>query len=61
MLKYIRENGPFLGVVGFSVGASMAFSLISLAERADETLLSKLGVKEDVSLFKCPNHTLFLV
>jgi hypothetical protein len=33
ILGVIRTAGPFIGIVGFSTGATTAYILVSLAER----------------------------
>jgi hypothetical protein len=33
MLEVIRTTGPFIGIVGFSASAAIAYTLVSLAER----------------------------
>jgi hypothetical protein len=35
ILEVIRTAGPFIGIVGFSAGATTAHTLVSLAERRD--------------------------
>ena len=33
MLEVIRTEGPFIGIVGFSAGVTIAHTLVSLVER----------------------------
>lgn len=54
MLRYIEEHGPFIGVIGFSAGGSMAFTLASLAERTcPAKVMEDLQITNMVSIKTC--------
>jgi hypothetical protein len=49
MLEVIRIAGPFIGIVGFSAGATTAHTLVSLAERrASPELMQNLQIDPNV-------------
>ncbi|KAH8653987.1 serine hydrolase FSH [Tricladium varicosporioides] len=49
MLEVIRTAGPFIGIVGFSAGATTAHTLVSLAEhRASPELMQDLQIDSDL-------------
>jgi len=49
MLEVIRTAGPFIGIVGFSAGATTAHTLVSLAERrASFELMQTLQIDSNV-------------
>jgi len=49
MLEVIRTAGPFIGIVGFSAGATTAHTLVSLAERrASFELMRTLQIDSNV-------------
>lgn len=48
ILGIMQDQGPFDGVVGFSVGASLALVLVSLTERApDAELMASFGIDDE--------------
>jgi hypothetical protein len=52
MLEMIRTTGPFVGIVGFSAGATVAHTLVSLAERrASPELMQKFQIDPTVCSF----------
>jgi len=52
LLRILRDDGPFEGVIGFSSGATVAMILLSLAERgASPEVMETLKLDADVS---CP-------
>jgi hypothetical protein len=52
MLEVIRTAGPFIGIVGFSAGATTAHTLVSLAERrASPELMQTLQIDSSVCSF----------
>ena len=52
MLNVIQMAGPFIGIVGFSAGATTAHTLVSLAERrASPELLQTLQIDSNVCNF----------
>jgi hypothetical protein len=53
MLEIIRTAGPFIGIVGFSAGATTAHTLVSLAERrASSELMQTLQIDSNVRCFQ---------
>ncbi|KAH8792230.1 dihydrofolate reductase, partial [Hyaloscypha sp. PMI_1271] len=55
MLEVIRTAGPFIGIVGFSAGATTAHTLVSLAERrASAELMQNFQI--DSNLLPPPFH-----
>jgi Serine hydrolase (FSH1) len=52
MLEVIRTAGPFIGIVGFSAGATTAHTLVSLAERrASPELMQNFQIDSNVCSF----------
>jgi Serine hydrolase (FSH1) len=52
MLEVIRTAGPFIGIVGFSAGATTAHTLVSLAERrASPELMQNFQIDSKVCSF----------
>ncbi|KAL5323680.1 hypothetical protein ACEPPN_008220 [Leptodophora sp. 'Broadleaf-Isolate-01'] len=52
MLEVIQTAGPFIGIVGFSAGATTAHTLVSLAERrASPELMQNLQIDSSVCSF----------
>ena len=52
MLEVIRTEGPFIGIVGFSAGATTAHTLVSLAERrASPELMQNFQIDSNVCSF----------
>jgi hypothetical protein len=52
ILKVIQTAGPFIGIVGFSAGATTAHTLVSLAERqASPELMQNLQIDSNVGSF----------
>jgi hypothetical protein len=54
LLRIIRSEGPFVGIVGFSTGATTALTLVSLAERSGSSeIMESFKLSPDVSK-PCP-------
>jgi hypothetical protein len=52
MLEVIQTAGPFIGIVGFSAGATTAHTLVSLAERrASPELMQNFQIDSNVCSF----------
>ena len=52
ILEVIRTAGPFIGIIGFSAGATAAHTLVSLAERrVSPELIQKFEIDSEVCSF----------
>ena len=52
VLEAIRTAGPFIGIIGFSAGATAAHTLVSLAERrVSPELIQKFEIDSEVCSF----------
>ena len=50
LLRFLQTEGPFVGIVGFSSGATTASILVSLAERgASPEIMQSMGLLPEVS------------
>jgi hypothetical protein len=51
LLRFMKKEGPFTGIIGFSTGATTALTLMSLAERgASSEIMKTLQLDPAVSL-----------